>query len=421
MNHRKFWPRVLLTLAFLCALAASALLVYNYIDHSGWILKDGSYFCLDSSGRKLTGLQTLDGVTYYFGSDGAMATGWLSLDGAVRHFGPDGAMDTGPVTIDGRDYCFDRQGRRLSGWLSIGGNRCYYDESGEGRTGWLEDTWYLSADHRPVTGHQVIEGTDYFFDGEGRLSSGWAETDAGLLYFLPGGGIATGLTQLEGRLYNLSETGTVLTGWHTEGEYTYYFTPDGAAVGPTRIDGELHYFTPRGIEVVLVNEWHKIPAYYNPTIVPFVKSFQIAEPARAALQALFDAMDAAGVKYTLNSIYRTRSQQQEILRLRTQEYEDKGYSYAAAYAKARQTVALPDTSEHQLGLAADILGKEANDWLALHCWEYGFILRYPGEKAEITGIINESWHFRYVGTEVSLDMKDTGLCLEEYLGAAAVN
>ena len=66
----------------------------------------------------------------------------------------------------------------------------------------------------------------------------------------------------------------------------------------------------------------------------------------------------------------------------------------------------------------DLVGKEANEWLAQNCWEYGFILRYPEGKEEITGISNEPWHFRYVGTRVSLDMKDTGLCLEEYLGAA---
>jgi D-alanyl-D-alanine carboxypeptidase len=83
-----------------------------------------------------------------------------------------------------------------------------------------------------------------------------------------------------------------------------------------------------------------------------------------------------------------------------------------------QSVAVPGTSEHHLGLAVDIIGKAAQDWLSVHCWEYGFILRYTGDKAAITGIIDEPWHFRYVGTEVSMDMKGSGLCLEEYLGAA---
>ena len=96
---------------------------------------------------------------------------------------------------------------------------------------------------------------------------------------------------------------------------------------------------------------------------------------------------------------------------------DFDLDYKAARAKALQTVAYPGTSEHHLGLAVDLLGDEAIAWLTEHCWEYGFIVRYRGEKAHITGIVNEPWHFRYVGTEVSLDMKDSGLCLEEYLGA----
>ena len=68
----------------------------------------------------------------------------------------------------------------------------------------------------------------------------------------------------------------------------------------------------------------------------------------------------------------------------------------------------------------DLLGTEAVAWLTEHCWDYGFIVRYTEEKEPITGIVDEPWHFRYVGTEVSLDMKGSGLCLEEYLGAEAV-
>ena len=94
-------------------------------------------------------------------------------------------------------------------------------------------------------------------------------------------------------------------------------------------------------------------------------------------------------------------------------------------------MAAPGTSEHQIGLALDLVSesyqildeKQAEtpeqQWLMAHSWEYGFILRYTEEKQAITGIVDEPWHFRYVGTEVSLDMKDSGLCLEEYLGAAA--
>ena len=90
-------------------------------------------------------------------------------------------------------------------------------------------------------------------------------------------------------------------------------------------------------------------------------------------------------------------------------------------------MARPGTSEHQLGLAVDIVSAsnqsltkaqektKVQKWLMEHCWEYGFILRYPNEKSGITGIGYEPWHYRYVGTEIALDIRDSGLCFEEYL------
>ena len=119
-----------------------------------------------------------------------------------------------------------------------------------------------------------------------------------------------------------------------------------------------------------------------------------------------------------NSAYRSIAAQREILELRTQEHmADYGLDFNAARAKALRTVAYPGTSEHHLGLAVDLLGDAAIAWFGEHCWEYGFIVRYTAEKESITGFVDEPWHFRYVGREVSLDLKDSGLCLEEYLGA----
>ena len=89
--------------------------------------------------------------------------------------------------------------------------------------------------------------------------------------------------------------------------------------------------------------------------------------------------------------------------------------------KALQVVALPGTSEHQLGLALDIIAEFDADntatwqWLKQHCAEYGFILRYPADKEEITGISYEPWHFRYVGVEAAREIMSSGVCLEEYL------
>ena len=87
----------------------------------------------------------------------------------------------------------------------------------------------------------------------------------------------------------------------------------------------------------------------------------------------------------------------------------------------------PGTSEHQAGLAVDIVsvdyqildeGQEdtpLQQWLMEHCWEYGFILRYPPDKGEKTGIIYEPWHYRYVGREYAQAIRQSGLCLEEFL------
>jgi len=138
------------------------------------------------------------------------------------------------------------------------------------------------------------------------------------------------------------------------------------------------------------------------------------------MQMLSDCK-AAGIEYDFNSGHRTMNVQINILEYRTLEHmRDYGLTFDEARAKALETVAIPDTSEHQLGLSVDLVGKTINDWLAEHCWEYGFILRYPEGKQHITGITNEPWHFRYVGTAVSMDMKHSGLCLEEYLGADPV-
>jgi len=98
-----------------------------------------------------------------------------------------------------------------------------------------------------------------------------------------------------------------------------------------------------------------------------------------------------------------------------------------AYTLASQIVMVPGASEHQLGLALDITSDtyiellqgfadtEAGKWLAEHCCEYGFVLRYPLGKEDITGVEYEPWHFRYVGKEAATVMTEEGICLEEFM------
>ena len=88
---------------------------------------------------------------------------------------------------------------------------------------------------------------------------------------------------------------------------------------------------------------------------------------------------------------------------------------------------MPGTSEHQLGLALDIIdtgytnldeGQEdtaTQQWLMAHCWDYGFILRYPNGTTDITGIIYEPWHYRYVGRTAAAQIHELGVTFEEYI------
>ena len=91
---------------------------------------------------------------------------------------------------------------------------------------------------------------------------------------------------------------------------------------------------------------------------------------------------------------------------------------------------MPGTSEHETGLAVDLVDENnqnldetqeqtaVQQWMIAHSWEYGFVLRYPNGKSDVTGIIYEPWHYRYVGKEAAREIHETGLCLEEYLQTA---
>jgi D-alanyl-D-alanine carboxypeptidase len=105
----------------------------------------------------------------------------------------------------------------------------------------------------------------------------------------------------------------------------------------------------------------------------------------------------------------------------------QGYSHEEALVEAAKVVAIPGTSEHQLGLAVDIIDTRlwaleeeqadlpAQQWLMENSWRYGWILRYPTGKSQITGIIYEPWHYRYVGRYVAAEIHELDICLEEYL------
>lgn len=421
----------------------------NTVDRSGWLEKDGMVFYKDFHGQKVvgwqeienstyyfdencvmvTGWQEWDGYRYYFGTDGAMYTGWKNVDGIRCYFGINGVLRTGWLDLEGKRYYLEENGAMVSGWQEIEGNTYYFGENGAMLTGWQtleEKIYYFDESGSLVTGRVMLEGKQYYFQADGVMYTGWEETENGRRYYGPDGVQRFGWVEIDGKWYYFGENGLTISGWFRDGEYRYYLHDDGsAAVGPNKIDGQTYYFTPKGIQVVLVNADHPVPDYYRLELVSYIPWHQVAEIALEPLTNMLEDCVDAGYEYTFNSAYRSIQVQQDILSLRTQEYMAAGYAEEDAYAKARETVALPGTSEHHLGLAVDVLNKAdadrlALEWLSEHCWEYGFILRYAEDKAHITGIVHEPWHFRYVGPRVSMDMKDSGLCLEEYLGAGPV-
>lgn len=134
-----------------------------------------------------------------------------------------------------------------------------------------------------------------------------------------------------------------------------------------------------------------------------------------------------GINLEVVSAYRTIEYQQQNFDNSVQQRMDNGMTYDEAYADTAKEVAFPGKSEHNAGLSADIMSDEytsmdddgfkntkAYEWLSQHAAEYGFILRYPEGKEAETGIIYEPWHYRFVGIYYANEIKNSGLCLEEY-------
>ena len=179
----------------------------------------------------------------------------------------------------------------------------------------------------------------------------------------------------------------------------------------------------------LVNASHPLPDDFTVEVTQLSNGHSIDARAYPALQEMMDAARAAGLSPVICSSYRTNETQQRLFQQQVDAYIERGYSEEDAEVEAAVWVAIPGTSEHQLGLAVDIVDLDyqildekqeqtpVQQWLMEHCQEYGFILRYPTDKSSITGIGYEPWHYRYVGKEAAEEIMSRGICLEEYLGA----
>lgn len=185
---------------------------------------------------------------------------------------------------------------------------------------------------------------------------------------------------------------------------------------------EMLNYASENSQLILVNYDHPLPDNYHVDLITLENGEQIADIIYRPLMQMFNDMCLAGIYPKVASGYRTYDEQMEILQQRTNEYLVQGYSWDAAQNLAQEWVALPDTSEHQTGLAVDINplnemtdSEELYSWLEVNSYRYGFIKRYPAAKQDITKINNESWHYRYVGVTAATKIHEQNLCLEEYL------
>lgn len=174
-------------------------------------------------------------------------------------------------------------------------------------------------------------------------------------------------------------------------------------------------------KLLLVNADHPLPDGFTVSLKELRNGHHVDERIYPELQQMFDDARAAGIYPFINESFRTAERQQQIMDSYITRYEAQGMSHDEAVKQAHSLVAEPGTSEHQLGLALDIIAEFDADstatwnWLRDNAWRYGFILRYPADKVDLTGIDYEPWHFRYVGKEAAREITERGICLEEYL------
>lgn len=258
--------------------------------------------------------------------------------------------------------------------------------------------------------------------------SGWVTEDTQTFYLNEDGGRHIGWLELDGERYYFDNMGILQTGWLELNNSTYYLQADGsAAMGKLIIDDRAHYFTSTGAKIIIVNPWNIIPSDYSPDLRNTESGLTLDKDCKESLDKMLADCRAAGHGVVLISAFREHSTQIYLYNRKVNYYLGLGYDAATAREEAGKEVAMPGTSEHELGLAVDLVdtvyteldeaqeNTDTQKWLMEHCWDYGFILRYPNDKSEKTGIIYEPWHYRYVGKAVAKELQETGLCLEEYL------
>ena len=189
--------------------------------------------------------------------------------------------------------------------------------------------------------------------------------------------------------------------------------------------------------LLLTNVSHPLPEGYTPELASVGSNSRngtqyMDERVADAMAQMIAAAKADGIELVVRSAYRSTAEQTILFNSMKQSYLDQGMTEEQALAETKKWRNVPGTSEHETGLSADIVGaadlnadlvpelseRDWAVWLKAHAADYGFILRYPSDKTDITGTSFEPWHYRYVGVEDAKKIMAQGISLEEYLGAA---
>ena len=181
-------------------------------------------------------------------------------------------------------------------------------------------------------------------------------------------------------------------------------------------------------DLLLVNKTHPLDSAWQPNLIR-LREYGVEVDSSIAdhLREMLAAGEKKGLSFWIASAYRSTQRQRELLDEDIEALIHKGYSYSEAYEEVVRETMPVGCSEHATGLAVDIVAKDYQIldekqgrtdeilWLQQNCSRYGFILRYPEGKEDITKVSYESWHFRYVGVEAAEEIMSQGLTLEEYM------
>lgn len=279
-----------------------------------------------------------------------------------------------------------------------------------------------TPEENPKNAWKQEDGADYYYDGNGTP--------------------VTGKNEIDGSVYIFAEDGKMLTNcWKTINGNDYYLQADGkAAVGETEIDGKRYFFSSKGINFIVANPWNAVCSADEPIdksiMVRLPKGYGDQQADKGLvhpdcyddlLAMMDDCYYATNKEVYVISGFRTYNYQKNNYENQVAYYTNQGYSRSEAEKLAAEWVAVPGTSEHHLGYAVDIIDTqiwdlveeqetlEGQQWMMENCWKYGFILRYPKNTKDKTGINYEPWHYRYLGKEIAKEVHDSGLTLEEYI------